>query len=268
MNATAERPETNDLENSTGITNPLVLLDKMIEKGIDPEALKQMMDLSERWEANQAKKAYQLAMTACQHDMPTVIRDALNRETNKKFAPLETVSLAIKPTYTRHGFSLSFSTADSPREGHYRVVCDLMHSGGHTTHHFLDVPIDNKGPKGAPNKTDTQGAISAMSYGQRKLTTMMFNVTVADEDRDGQGGFLSSGQVMAINNTIQALKSAEAIWTATGDALPEKYTPFNSNRFYDVYLAKSLADFPSAKFDDAMNTLDRKLNQLRKDGAP
>lgn len=261
-----EQPDA--LAESTGVTNPLVLLDRMIERNIDPAALKQMMDLSERWEHNQAVKAFNASMVACQAEMPVVIRDAKNNHTQSRYALRETINNAIKPCYTKHGFSLSFATEDCPAADHLRIVVEIGHRGGDNRKRHFDIPLDGKGAKGGQSSMNVvQATGSTYSYGCRYATCLIFNVTIADEDNDGQR-FLSSGQVMAINNAIQALRDAEASWTTAGHVLPEKYTPFNSKRFYDVYLAKGLEDFPAAKFDDAMSTLDRKLGMLRKDGAP
>jgi hypothetical protein len=253
---------------SSGITNPMVLLDRMIERGVDPDALKKMMDLAEHWERNRAIKAFNTSMVACQKAMPTVVRDAENAHTKKRYALRETINNTIKPCYTGYGFSLSFSTADCPLPEHVRIVVEIGHEGGDIRTRHFDIPLDGKGAKGGSSSMNApQATGSTYSYGCRYATCLIFNVTIADEDVDGQS-FLSSGQIMAINNAIEALRNAEAAWTAAGQVLPEKYTPFNSKRFYDVYLAKGLADFPAAKFDDAMDILDRKLKQLRKDGAP
>ncbi len=46
------------LERSTGVSNPLVLIQTMIERGGDPEQLGKMLDLYERWTANEMKKVF------------------------------------------------------------------------------------------------------------------------------------------------------------------------------------------------------------------
>lgn len=195
---------SDDLENSTGVTNPLVLIDKMIEKGVDADTLGKMMDLSERWKSNQAREAYAAAMNACQLEMPTVIRDKKG-DKGAKYAPLETVNFAIKNTYTKHGFSLSFGTLDSKIPDHFSVKCDCRHSGGWNEPYILhDLPTDTTGPKGEPNKTGIQGSVSTLTYGQRKLTCMIFNVTIADEDRDGAmpNPLISDEDIEKINTLI------------------------------------------------------------------
>ncbi len=264
MNATAERPET-ALAESTGVSNPLTLLQSMIERGADPDALKKMMDLSERWRANQAAEAFWSAFNAAQAEMPAIFKSKKGQHGN--YAPFEQLNADIRPIYTKHGFSMSFTEEPGAREGYIRICCDVGHREGHVKRYMGDYPLDGEGAKGGrAGMNAVQATGSTHSYAKRYLAKDIWNLAESDEDNDGET-YLSSGQVMAINNAIQALKNAEGAWTATGDALPEKYVPFSVIRFYEVYLAKSLGDFPAAKFDDAMNTLDRKLNLLRKDGA-
>lgn len=201
---------SDDLENSTGVTNPLVLIDKMIEKGVDADTLGKMMDLAERWKSNQAREAYAFAMNACQAEMPTVVRDK-EGDKKKKYAPLETVNFTIKPTYTKHGFSLSFGTLDSKIPGHFSVKCDCRHLAGWSEPYILhDLPVDDVGPKGERNKTGIQGSVSTLTYGQRKLTCMIFNVTVADEDKDGRNHdpAIEEADIVAINELIADIREA------------------------------------------------------------
>jgi hypothetical protein len=67
-----------------------------------------------------------------------------------------------------------------------RVVCTIGHRDGHsTTDHHIDVPMDVSGISGKQNKTWTHAKGSTSTYGRRFLTMMMFNVTLAGQDDDG-----------------------------------------------------------------------------------
>ena len=61
----------------------------------------------------------------------------------------------------------------------------MAHSGGHSTTRSLDAVLDVAGPKGTINKTPLHGLGSAVSYLQRYLTRMIFNVVLRNEDNDG-----------------------------------------------------------------------------------
>src|SRR6185369_12378269 len=112
------------------------------------------------------------------------------------------------------GFSLSFGTADCPLPGHARQTCDVAHIGGHTRKYQADIPLDLTGPKGTPNKTGTQGFGSTMSYGQRYMTKLIFNIALTNEDNDGETGAdaepISKEQQEQIRKLLKALGKSEA----------------------------------------------------------
>ncbi len=264
MTETDEKPIDRDLAQSTGITNPLVLLDKMVEKGIDPEALRQMMDLSERWEKNQAVKAFNTSMVACQREMPTVVKDAENKHTRSKYALRETVQRMIRPVYTKHGFSLSFSTQDCPREGHIRILCEIGHEGGDIRTKQFDIPLDGEGSKGNPsamNKPQATG--STYSYGLRYATLAVFNVVIAGEDDDAQGKrlALTSGQIQGLNLMIDNLRGYEQAATAAGKVIDK---PFHADKFYKFFQVEDMNGLCNGDYDKAMDMLGRKVDAARK----
>ena len=189
-----------DLEHSNGVTNPLVLLQAAIDKGVEPDRLGKLMDLVERWEANRAKREFADAMCAAQAEMPAVVKDAKGVH-GTAYARLETVNYAIKPYFTKHGFSVSFREGQSPLDGHCRVVADVKHVGGHSEEHWLDVPLDGRDSK---SMNITQGKGSTISYGRRYLTLMIFNVAVANEDNDAAGALdtLTPEEVQQIETLI------------------------------------------------------------------
>jgi hypothetical protein len=162
------------------------MLSAALQSGTDPAKLEKLMDLADRWKAQQAAAEFAVALNECQAEMPCVVKDRENKGAGgAKYAALETVNVTVKPVYTRHGFSLSFGTDNSPLEGCIRVVCDVRHVGGHKERYFMDAPPDGAGFKGSSNKTGVQAVGSTISYLRRYLMLNIFNVTVANEDIDG-----------------------------------------------------------------------------------
>lgn len=191
------------------VYNPLSIIEKMVQSGTDPERLGKFLDLAERWERDQAVKAYAAAMNRCQQIMPVVIRDKVNGHTKSKYAPLEDVNNVIKPVYTKEGFSISFGEGTPAGEGSCRIIADVIHSGGHTRQYYADIPIDGAGIKGNANMTPTQGKGSTLSYGKRYLVCMIFNVTIADQDNDGNGPNLGGEEIKVINQIIEEIRQLE-----------------------------------------------------------
>lgn len=170
----------------------------------DPERVERFMALYEKAAARKALLAFNAAMSAAQLAMPAVVRDAENKQTNSRYAKLETISDAIDPIIHANGFSISYGTFVSTLPGHYGVRAEVAHVGGHTKSYDADVPADTVGPKGNQNKTPTHGFGSTMSYGRRYLKLMIFDVKLKGEDKDGNkpGDTITEEQVDEINGLI------------------------------------------------------------------
>ena len=160
---------------------------------------------AERALARKAKQEFDEAMTKAQSELPQIVKDKVNTQTDSRYASLEGVMKAAGPIITKNGFSLSFEPADSPKPDHHRVICTVSHVGGHSQKYTADLPADTKGPQGTANKTQIHGFGSTMSYGCRYLTRMIFNITVKGEDQDGNqpGDFITEEQQAEIVALIE-----------------------------------------------------------------
>ena len=232
--------------------DPLSMLNSMIEKGANPDALSKMVDLAERWQKAKAETEFNLAMNACQKIMPTVIKDKENPEIHKSYAPIETVQTYAKPVYIKHGFSLSFGTEIGSEAGLTHVYLDVQHVGGHTKRFYIhNVPLDDKGPKGGAVKTQVQGLMSSLSYAQARLIRLAFNLTVADEDRDGRVGRVTDDQIERINTLIEQYE------TASGEQ-------FKYQAFLHWLNVKTLDELSAPKAEQAITEIKRKIADLAK----
>lgn len=189
------------------------------DPSVDIDKMERLVQMQERVLKRNAEQAFNESMKAAQEDMPRVVRDAANSSTNSKYARLETVAKAINPIVTRHGFSMSFGTAESPLPAHYRVTCLVSHIGGHSRDYFADVPSDMTGMKGTQNKTATHAFGSTMSYGRRYLTLLIFNVALVNEDDDGNrasgGATIDDAQVQEISDLLTKTKSNLGLFLKT-----------------------------------------------------
>lgn len=173
----------------------------------DVDKLERLLAMQERVLERQAEQAFNVAMREAQEDMGPVLKNKKNSETKSTYADLEQVSKLMDPIIYRHGFSMSFGTADCPYPGHYRVTCDVSHTSGFSKHYQADVPVDNTGPKGSQNKTMTHGFGSALSYGRRYLKLLIFDIATTDDDgrKAGNGGPISKEQVETLNGLADAV---------------------------------------------------------------
>ena len=157
------------------------------DPNVDVEKMERLFAMHERMAARQAEQDYASAMVRAQKAMPNIAKTSENKQTKSWYADLQAINERITPVYTECGFALSFGQEDSPIADHVRVVCDVLHVGGHTKRYTYDNPIDDAGIQGAKNKTPTHGRSSGISYGRRYITTMVFNLTLGGEDNDGNG---------------------------------------------------------------------------------
>lgn len=218
----------------------------MIERvALDPNAsidkLERMLAMKERMDAAAAERAFNDAFAKCQREIPTVLRNKRNTQTNSNYADLAAIEAAVMPTVNAHGFSVRFFPTASPLEGHYGVDCVLSHDGGHSEKHHADVPSDGAGMKGTANKTATHAFGSTMSYGRRYLLCMIWNIATADNDGNSNDRqkTITSDQFVELQGLIEA----------SGADLP---------KFLLAYGAESLEEFPLAKLTHAKSMLEKK----------
>lgn len=152
------------------------------DPNVDVDRLERLIALSERTQTRESEQAFNAAMNEAQAAMRPIAADASNPQTRSKYASYAALDKALRPIYSKHGFSVSFDTADGAPPDYVRVVCKVGHSAGRTEHPHLDMPADGKGAKGSDVMTKTHAVGSAITYGKRYLLGMIFNIAVGEDD--------------------------------------------------------------------------------------
>lgn len=162
-----------------------------LDPQMDVAKLEKLLELKERWDAKQAKLAFDAAMARAQAQIQPVVADAENTQTGSKYAKLKSIVASLSPIYTAEGFSVSFGQGACDSEklreaGWFRTLGYLTHQSGHRETFYVDLPLDVVGSQGKVNKTQIHGAKSSISYARVILMGMMFNFTTSlDVDDDG-----------------------------------------------------------------------------------
>lgn len=213
------------------------MLDLASNPDVSAEKLQIIAQAHQRVTADEAAQAFNEAMTKAQNSMPAVVRDTVNDSTMSKYARLETISDAIDPIIHAHGFALTFGTADSVLEEHYRVTCTVRHAAGHSETHFADVPADADAYEGDDKKIAVHAFGSSMTYGRRYLKCMVFDIVLKDEDNDGNPHSEAGPHI-----TAQEVETLISLMAAAGA---------NRDRLLKVLRVESFSDLPQARFDEA-----------------
>ena len=162
----------------------------------DVSKLKQILDIAREARAEEAEQALNNAMTDCQTEMQPIRADAKNPSTKSKYASFPALDEALRPIYTKHGFALSFNTGKAEHENEVLVLCYLTHRAGGKRMYELPMPADGKGAKGNDVMTRTHATGSAITYGQRYLLGMVFNIAVTGKrDDDGNAAAATTGPI-------------------------------------------------------------------------
>lgn len=172
-NTEAELAERNvDLQSVE--MNPNKLLEKAVEGDAGVEVMERLLDLQERWEKRQAKKAYDKAMSEARKDLPTIEKTRDGH--NYKYESLTDVVERIQGVMSEHGLSFRWKT-ESDKET-VKVTCIISHELGHSEETGLTGDLDETGSK---NKIQALG--SAVSYLQRYTLKAAVGIA-AGEDTD------------------------------------------------------------------------------------
>lgn len=166
---------------------PNQLISLALEKQADPKIIEKLMDLHERWEAGQARKAYVMAMTAFKQEAPAVLKknDRVDFTTAKgrtayNYANLGSIVQEITAILGKHSLSASWNTS---QEGNFvTVTCHITHSAGHRESVTLTGPIDESG-----NKNRIQAVGSTVTYLQRYTLLSALGLATGEDDDEGGG---------------------------------------------------------------------------------
>jgi hypothetical protein len=211
---------------------------------VDVEKMERLMAMHERVTAKQAEAAFNHSMTACQEVMRPISADAENPQTRSLYASYAQLDKKLRPIYTKHGFSLSFSDGETSKPDYVRVVCKVRHDAGHAEIHWKDMPADGKGAKGGDVMTKTHASGAAQTYGMRYLLKGIFNVAIGEDDTDGNEPeeCINEDQVANLQALITEVKA-------------------NRANFLKVCKVACLEDLPVSKYSEAVRRLEEKRKQ-------
>jgi hypothetical protein len=152
----------------------------------DVSKLQQLLDVRERWEKNEAAKAYTVAINKFKQNPPTIEKNRAVGYTSKKtgdtvgysHATLDQVCDAVTKGLSTVGISHKWRL-EQP-EGKVRVTCVLRHELGGTDEATLEGPPDTSGTKNA-----VQAISSTVTMLERYTLLAVTGLAVTGTDTDG-----------------------------------------------------------------------------------
>lgn len=230
------KPET---ESNVVAVTPMQMVQIAIDRGADIDQLQKLMDMQERWEANEARKAYVVALNAFKENPPTIrknnhVKFATSKGvTEYDHATLDQCVNSIVPALSSHGISHNWTVSQT--ETGISVTCKLTHILGHSESVTMSAPHDNSG-----GKNSIQAIASASTYLQRYTLLAICGLAVKGMDDDA-----------AYADTV----SQEQI-SILGELIDERNVDIE--KLCDYLGVSSLAEISAADFTRAKLAIKRK----------
>lgn len=165
----------------TTTSEPHNLIALAIEKGLDTQSLKELMDLKERHDATIARKAFFESFTNFQANCPDIRKGKAVEFGNTKYtyAPLADITRQIAKVLKENELSYRWEIADNGQE--IKVTALVSHVLGHTERTTMTANPDVSGSK---NPIQARG--SAIEYLKRYTLIGALGISTADSDIDGR----------------------------------------------------------------------------------
>lgn len=183
----------------------------------DVAKLEKLLDVKERWEANEARKAFVSAMAAFKSDPPSILKSKeVNIPGGAKFshATLAAVCDGVIASLSKYGFSHRWEVQQQDRL--ITVTCVITHTLGHQERTTLSGAPDDSGKKNA-----IQQVASTVTYLERYSLMAATGLAAKDMDNDGDGGGVAGmdeGVVADHLSNIDAAGDIASLLAAFGPA--------------------------------------------------
>lgn len=212
---------------------PMDMLNRAVTSGASLEMVEKLMTLQERWDASQARKAFDKAIAAAKSKIPPITRNATGHNA-KKYADFAAIARVVDPILSEQGLSYRFRTAQGER---ISVTCILSHESGHSEETTLAGPADTSG-----NKNAIQAIGSTLTYLQRYSLVQMLGLAASADD-DGKAG--ADGGAISLEQVEELVALADEVGA-------------DKEAFCRYFKVDGFADIPAKDFPRAVAALNKK----------
>lgn len=241
MKAEQENQKIEPKSLSVSVT-PMDMLQMALQQNADIDKLQKLMDLQDRWEKSEAKKAFLSAKSEFKGNMPKVYKDKYNKQYDSYYTSIGHLVNTVDAFLSPCGLSAEWKFDQSAG---IKVTCTLTHRLGHSESVSLSGPLDTSG-----SKNSLQQIKSTVTY--LKLATFEAVTGVAsindDSDDDGNGS--------VDNITEKQVADIEALLVETKK--PDKELSEYRKEFCAWLGADTLEVLPATDYKRAVHALEGK----------
>jgi len=187
----------------------------LLSPDFDVAKLHQLLELRERYEAAEAKKAYVAAKARFASLDVSVTKDKTNRQYDSRYTSLGNMVNTVRPKLGSCGLEASWRIAQNIDGKNVRVTCILTHEQGHFEEVSMDIPPDTSG-----QKNPIQQIKSAITYARNLTFESICGLASTDKtvnaDDDGNGFAANSTQTEEVPEDCVVMR-LDAISAAAND---------------------------------------------------
>jgi hypothetical protein len=203
---------------------PDSLLD-IIERAVmspefDVAKLQSLLELKERHDRNEARKAFVQAMSAFKAHAIKIVRDKTNKQYDSKYVSLGKLVATVTPYLSQHGLSIRW---DQDQSNGIKVSCIVTHIAGHFETVSMTVPPDTSGAK-----NPIQQIKSAITYAKACTFESICGLASTDGnvDDDGNGAGATNADLTEAIEWIENSRNVEELKAMYTQAIKK----FDSNK--------------------------------------
>jgi hypothetical protein len=233
---------------------PAMVISQAISSGSNLDQIEKLLEIQIKYEENEAKKAYTVAMAAFKANPPKIIKDKEvdfqpqgKARVNYKHADLAKAAEEINKALSEHGLSAAW--IPSQEEKLVKVKCTITHKMGHSESCTLQAAPDATG-----NKNSIQQVGSTITYLERYTLLALTGLATHSQDDDGRGSSAPGVQYISEkqSNTLDALIK---------DNISD---PKYMGRFLAYMKVETMDDILAKDFGKAQAAIKAAINQAKK----
>ena len=225
--------------------SPNAVIMMAMQKGYDVTLIEKMMALQERYEANEARKAYVKAMAAFKANPPEILKtkhvsyvNSKNQTVEWDHAVLGEIAEAVIKGMSPHGLYHRWDMTQ-PDANTVKTTCIITHELGHSESTSMSGPPDISGGK------DTLKAVASTNTLLQRLTLLALTGLAAkgmdDENPGNQTGEPSKFEQWEIKATeiCEAAKTLEDIikwWPDNGPTVKKELNKAYAAKIYNMWV--------------------------------
>lgn len=219
----------------------VTLIREAMATGRSPEFLRELLAVRRDWEADEARKAYNIAISEFQRRAPII--EKADKAYDKAYARMDRIWRETRPLVTELGLSVTWQICTLSDDGTMcHVEGQLRHRDGHGEKLVQDIPL----PELIKGQNRAQQMGSASTYAKRYAFCASLGIVTGDDDDGHAAGtqFVTYDQAQELAQMIDACRGIDG---------------FKEDAFWGWVGAKTAAEIQANRYAEVKAMLQKKL---------